>query len=123
LAIQGPRPALHLDFSPVVSFEIKFLDYDAPANTPMIVNRVLVGSAGLSSISGVVAANGAQTLSISTLLANPAALADVDGLGFAFNSPRAADFRLDSIKAVIPEPAMLALRFVAAAALLTRRRK
>lgn len=77
----------------------------------------------MSSISRVVSANGAQTLSISTLLANPAVLADVDGVGFAFNSPRAADFRLDSITAVIPEPSMLALRFVAAAALLTRRRK
>ena len=117
MAIQGPTPALHLDFSPVVSFEIKFLDYDAPANTPMTVNRVLVGSAGLSSISGVVAANGAQTLS------NPEVLADVDGVGFAFNSPRAADFRLDSIAAVIPKPLMLALGGVAAAALLTRRRK
>jgi hypothetical protein len=120
-----PPGDLNLDFTGGVSFDIKFLAYDAPGNLPMTVELLLLRTSEATittMLSGVVPMHGAQTLSIGLGGVNPNDLADVDGIALIFRAPQAADFRIDKVSVSIPEPAALGLLAPVGLALGRRRR-
>jgi hypothetical protein len=118
---------LNADFRGYQSVDVSLLSFDQPNSAELFVSLIFTSSS-VGPIATLVGGEfttgpGAQVISISLAGASSTLLGDVDGIRVLFGAPTAADFRVDSIVAVVPEPASTLAALFAAGWLLRRSRR
>lgn len=111
-------PGLDADLSGMGSIDVGLLDFDRANGLAMPVTLRLVDMDGVESELTVdVTSAGAQTLSFSLAEFSSLDLSRIRGIELTFEAALSSDFRLSSIRAVVPEPPGLALLGVGMAGL------
>jgi hypothetical protein len=130
LVYRGMTPgAMILDLSSEVAINIDLLAYDAPGSAAMPIEVLLISdwtNPGEQSVtlSGIVTTPGAQTVEIALAPAvGNVDMTDIQYIGINFDAPEAADFRIDEISVVLPEPATVGLLGLGLTGIFVRRRR
>lgn len=115
-----PPIALSVPDGSIMEFD--FLAFDNPAQTPLTIRLELASGASFQTVLAQVMTAGPQAFSVSLDQFSPAIRSNVTGVAISYLAPKAADFRLDDVSFVIPEPGALALLLAGVPLLRARRR-
>ena len=119
----GFLPAINLTVPDGSVAEFEFLSYDLPGGQPLLVNLELANGPVFESKFAALTTAGPSTLAFDLDVFSPSIRSNVTGISIRYFAPKAADFRLDTITVVVPEPsAVVALLAPAVRAMVRRRR-